>query len=244
MSRVYHYTFENQSLPIMVCEDSWKKTKGTFLRSGNLTEMDSIQSFYELIPKDQNVNIVDIGAQSGLYSLLSKHLPMCTFYSFEPFKETYDILLKNIKINDIKNIKTFNIAVSKETESHKLTVCKHNNGFHTMSNQPIRFSNDNAYTVDVQTDTLDNLFFENNIPVHFIKIDTEGWEYNILLGAHKCISKWHPTIQLEWQEINMKQCNSDPKSMLALLESYGYREMYHIGEDKCFTYSTLNGEPL
>ena len=61
----------------------------------------------------------------------------------------------------------------------------------------------------INVDTIDNLFYENDILVDFIKIDTEGWEYFILQGGEKTIQKYKPFIQIEWCEMNMKQCNVD-----------------------------------
>lgn len=46
-----------------------------------------------------------------------------------------------------------------------------------------------------------------------IKIDTEGWEYNILQGAKKVILRDKPNMQIEWNITNMMQCNINPKDL-------------------------------
>jgi hypothetical protein len=76
---------------------------------------------------------------------------------------------------------------------------------HTIGSHPIRFND--VLPVKINVDTLDNIFYDNNIPVHFIKIDTEGWEYFILQGGENTIKKYKPFIQIEWCEPNMAQCN-------------------------------------
>lgn len=65
------------------------------------------------------------------------------------------------------------------------------------------------------TDTLDNIFFENDIDVNFIKIDTEGFEYYILEGGKKTICKNRPIIQLE--------CDITEEKMNDMIKSLGYK---------------------
>ena len=77
-------------------------------------------------------------------------------------------------------------------------------------------------------------FFNKNIPVHFIKIDTEGWEYNILKGAGNTIKKYRPVIQLEWNITNMKECNVNEDDLSSLLKNYGYYEKSIANEEKLF----------
>ncbi len=79
------------------------------MSNGELYENDSIKQFYSQIDKDNHYNKIDIGAQSGLYSLYAKYLPKCTFYSFEPFTPTYELLIENLKLNEITYVNTYNI---------------------------------------------------------------------------------------------------------------------------------------
>jgi FkbM family methyltransferase len=48
--------------------------------------------------------------------------------------------------------------------------------------------------VSVPVTTLDKLFFEKNIPVSYIKIDLEGFDYQALAGARDLIEKNKPKI--------------------------------------------------
>jgi hypothetical protein len=78
---------------------------------------------------------------------------------------------------------------------------------------------------------LDTIFYDNNIPVDFIKIDTEGWEYFILQGGEKTIQKYKPMIQLEWNNDNMKQCNVNVSEFIAYIDTIGYKKRNMIGEN-------------
>jgi hypothetical protein len=101
------------------------------------------------------------------------------------------------------------------------------NGLHTLGTNPLRFTDIKA--IPINTTTLD-IFF-NNIPIHFIKIDTEGYEYFILKGAVEVIKKYKPLIQLEWNTTNMKQCNIDENMMRKLIEELGYKQIGFVEEE-------------
>jgi FkbM family methyltransferase len=118
---------------------------------------------------------------------------------------TFNLLNDNLKLNNITNVNSFNIGLSNNIGKALLNTSLYNNGLNTLGSNPLRFND--ITTVEIVVDTLDNIFYINNISVDFIKIDTEGWEYNILKGGINTIKKYKPYIQLKWIEINMKQCD-------------------------------------
>jgi len=99
-----------------------------------------------------------------------------------------------------------------------------------MGNNVNRFSD--IVKINIETDTIDNLFFHNNIPVHFIKIDTEGHEFNILKGALNTIKTYKPIIQLEWNFDNLKQNNVQPYMLSELIYTeLNYKEICKTDEE-------------
>lgn len=231
MVKVFNY-FNDKNYPIQVTDETCILTKYTFLENNELWENNSLKQFFSQIDKHNNYNIIDIGAQSGLYSLFAKYLPNSKFYSFEPFKPTFKLLNDNIKLNEITNVETFNLAISDNKGISNFNVCLGHNGLHTMGSNPLRFND--IQKIQVETDTIDNLFYEKNIPVHFIKIDTEGFEYFILKGAINTINKYKPIIQLEWNITNMQQCNINPNMLLELFNNLDYIEKCMVEEEKIF----------
>ena len=231
MSRTYYF-FDDKKFPILVSENACNITPLTFQSNGKLWENKSLFQFYKNIPKNEKVTIIDVGAQSGLYSLYSKYLKNATFYSFEPFPETFSLLEENLSLNNINNVFSFNIGLSNIAGKMILNTSTGHFGYHTLGNKPLRFTD--IKPIKIQVDTVDNLFYAKNIPVDFIKIDTEGWEYYILLGAEKTINKYRPVIQLEWNIMNMKQCNVKKKKLQKLLKKYGYFEKEMVEEEKLF----------
>lgn len=225
----YRY-YNSDEYEFVVSDSTIKHTPATFGKNSSIWENESIIKFYDLVKLSGNnkINIVDVGAQSGLYTLFAKWLPNAQFYSYEPFKLTFDILLDNIKLNNITNVNAYNCALSDKIGIAELNVCKSHNGLHTLGDN-LRF--DDSVKVNVNTDTLDHIFYDNDIPVHYIKIDTEGHEYFILKGGLKTIAKYKPIIQIEWNEINMAQCKISEKDMNDLLEKMEYVKFCLINEE-------------
>jgi len=183
--------------------------------------------FFNAIPNDTECNIIDIGAQVGLYSLFAKFLPKSTFYSFEPFPATFKELNNNINLNNIYNVKTFNMAISDKEEDVVLNTSASHNGLHTLGKNPLRFND--IVKVHVKSTTIDSFFVDT--PIHFIKIDTEGYEYFIIKGGINSIKKYKPIIQLEWNITNMQQCNVTETMMIDLIKEIGYHKIGFVEEE-------------
>ena len=80
-------------------------------------ESESIQFVYSQLSKKVafhgNATLVDIGAQSGLYSLYSKYFKNVRVDAYEPFEKSYKCLLDNIVLNDITDrVFPYQIAIS------------------------------------------------------------------------------------------------------------------------------------
>jgi len=226
------YYFNDKNFPIQVTRQTVSKIPYTFNPNGILWENASLKQFFSNINPNEPCTIIDVGAQAGLYSLYAKYLPQSTFYSFEPFKLAYTLLEDNIKLNNLGNIIPHNIALSDKKENKLLHVSKVNPGLNTLGNNVLRFSD--GHEVLIECDTIDNLFAKRDIPVDYIKIDTEGWEYFVLHGALETIKKYRPTIQLEWNTTNMCQCNIKEEQLKDLLFDLGYKQQSHVEEEKLF----------
>jgi FkbM family methyltransferase len=219
MTRYYYF---NHNFPIDVTDETVEVTPHTFQRNNQIWEIEGIFQFFSQINPHKEYTIADIGAQSGSYSLFAKYLPKSTFYSFEPFDKSFKVLTDNLKLNNIENVIPHKVALSNETGKTILNTSKSHNGFHTLGSTPLRFSD--TEPIEVETKTLDSFFYDVNKRLDFIKIDTEGWELNIIKGGMNTIQKYKPIIQLEWVKENMKQCSVSEEELLHVLHTLGYRE--------------------
>ena len=220
---------------VLVTNDTTILTPATFHTNGCIWEFDQIGIFYKVIESSniENPVVVDIGAQTGLYTLLAKYLPKATFYSFEPYKPCYLELCKNIKINNIKNVLTYEMAVSDDCKEKILKVPDHK-GLNTLGRNPIRFDVKESEKFTVECTTLDSMFYDKKQKVDFIKCDTEGWEYYVLKGGLNTIKKYKPVLQLEYNETNMNQCDVDKSQYNNLLSNLGYKLYYSCDEENIY----------
>lgn len=229
---------------ILITKESYKYQPGIFPRGGKVWEYDSIKYFYKCIKRyykntlKKNLTIVDIGAHVGLYTLYSKFLDNCSFYAFEPYSVAYNHLNNNIELNEIKNVKLFNIGLSDKKEEKLLKVPNISKGLATLSNNPLRMKGNKIDDIKVNVDTLDNLFYNKSICVDFIKIDTEGWEYFIIKGGLKTIETYKPLLQLEFNTINMKQCNLKWSQLVSLLKEINYVLIFKHHEEHVYVHNS------
>jgi len=112
-----------------------------------------------------DATILDIGTQQGLYTLLAKFYPNTKWYSFEPFKFSYDLLNSNLIYEDILNVSTYNIALSNKIGEDILYVpidtADGRGGLNALAkNTNGRINLKNCDKIKIKTDTIDNLFLD------------------------------------------------------------------------------------
>tara|TARA_A100001037_G_scaffold299770_1_gene326069 strand:- start:1639 stop:2412 length:774 start_codon:yes stop_codon:yes gene_type:complete len=121
-----------------------------------------------------NDDVIDIGAHIGLFALYaSQFCKHGRIFCYEPIEENYQLLLENIKLNNIENIFAFNLAVSDKLSKIKIYLNSDESGHSIFVN--------NKKSVMVNSTTLENIFIKNNIKTcNFLKLDCEGAEYQII----------------------------------------------------------------
>ena len=162
-------------------------------------EQDELKKLDNYIPK--NAVILDIGANIGnhtLYWLTSSPNNIQKVYSFEPIKETFEILKKNIEINNLDTkAQIFNIGLSDKNTSADINVFN-------MSN--IGGTSLEEGTGSLILKRLDDVAI-NQEHINFMKIDVEGMELKLLRGAEKTINKYRPIIFIESFPENFEATN-------------------------------------
>lgn len=231
MPQTYYY-FNDHAFPIDVTQETVEITPYTFQPDKTLWENRALKQFFSRIDSEENVNIADVGAQSGLYSLYAKYLPRANFFSFEPFETTFNLLKDNLLLNELNNVFPKNVALADQVGTATLNVCKSHFGLHTLGSTPLRFSD--VERVPVPTSTLDAEFYDKGIPVHYIKIDTEGGELAILRGGVKTLRTYKPVLQLEWNITNMRQAGVSEDQLSSLLDSLSYKQIGCEDEERLF----------
>lgn len=166
--------------------------------------------FYESLLKENSVAI-DVGANIGTISLtIAKHTPNGRVLSFEPSSLFFKILQENIKINPQGNIiKAYNYALG------------NGEGFIGFNEEK---EDDTTFTVDplsknkVPLARLDS-FTKEHQKIDLLKIDVEGYEEDVLLGALETLSKTE-TIIIEFITENFTKNNKNQTKVIEILEKY------------------------
>ena len=141
--------------------------------------------------------IVDIGAHVGYFTLIAtKNASLGKIYSIEPHKESFEILKKNLLLNNITNVNAFNVAITKSTGKTRLYIDKDNQ----IGNTIIKNENHNESEY-VDSFSLKDFVSNNNIEkIDFLKIDCEGAEFEIFLNLEKELLKKINRISAEIHE--------------------------------------------
>lgn len=141
---------------------------------------------YELsnLKIEDNDVIIDIGAHVGVVSTqLSKMNPNSKIYSFEPTANTFYCLSKNLEMNNIKNVKAFNRAVTSNGRDIQMTMSSTNSGgsSHFFNNKRELISYVNTVQSVSINELITTILNETGADkIKLLKIDCEGGEYEII----------------------------------------------------------------
>ena len=140
--------------------------------------------------------VYDIGANVGFYTLLASSLVGSKgyVYAFEPFPDNVKFLKKHIELNKIKNVSIIEAAVGNQNR----------NVFFKTGDDNFSGRIDNSGEITVSSISLDSFISENLLP-NILKIDVEGEEYNVLLGAKLLLQKTKPIIFLATHSEEQKE---------------------------------------
>jgi len=171
--------------------------------------------------------VFDIGANIGYYTLIFAKLvgPSGKVFSFEPEPTNYELLKKNVKINDYTNVDFFCKAVSNLNQTTKLFLDKENNGGHSLIN-----TIEDRASIEIESIRIDDNF--KNQKIDFIKIDIEGFELEALKGMYELLQKLtNVKIMIEFNPYLLKKSKIEPEEYIQLLKSLGFT-IYNLDKKK------------
>lgn len=119
--------------------------------------------------------VIDAGANIGLYSLYMSEFAK-TVYSIEPYTQSYDYLIQNIKENKKENIKPFKLALTGISGDRTLYTSFREDNPSGFSLLPV-----GKKLEIVKTKTIAQFITDEKInTVHILKMDIEGLEQEVL----------------------------------------------------------------
>jgi FkbM family methyltransferase len=137
---------------------------------------------------NKEVVFFDVGANNGEYAMaalkiLKRQKIGAKIFCFEPSKQTFKLLTE--KTSAFPEIKCFNIALGEHTETAPLYSDFEASGLASLYNRDLKNHGVAMKEQErVQVETLENFCRAQNISsIDFLKLDVEGNEYKVLLGA-------------------------------------------------------------
>jgi len=163
------------------------------------------KKFIELI-KDNLEICLDIGANVGTYSKLLMDITQSRVFSFEPLDDAFKDLKKLAADDLYKNrLKIYNIGIGEKNAQESIYYSNDKSqlaSFLAASNKLSFVSGKNKFKKIVELKKLDD--FNDVENVDLIKIDTEGYEMQVLKGGKNFILKTRPKfiqIEFNWHQL-------------------------------------------
>lgn len=229
--KAFHSLVRNRGYSTKINGDSFKLnyTFASYFDRVDRREYESAfyRAFVDRVHSDMTV--IDIGAHIGLYSLgAAKRIGDAGMvYAFEPSPVSAAYLTEHIALNgQIGRIELHQVAVTDWNGQ----VPFYARGYAEQASleranlEELAPDSENARLREmvVQTVSLDTFCSERGLVPGVIKIDAEGSEEQILVGARELLTSLRPEILLEIHPVQMANCGSTLESLSIYLHSVGY----------------------
>ena len=171
----------------------------------------------------------DIGSNIGFHALTANTLISTgKIYAFEPMPAARVIFEKHINLNS-KLIVSNNIALSPMAISDAIKTVEFSNDIaHSDGNTYIKESYVFCGTknkIIVQCQSIDGLIKQGYEKPDIIKIDVEGAEYDVLVGAKNALEQYRPNILLATHDCHLPGVQ---EKCVGFLKELGY-DLQHTG---------------
>jgi FkbM family methyltransferase len=177
------------------------------------------------------MTVLDVGANIGVHTLdmAAAADAKGTVIAFEPQGFLHQILCTNILLNELHNVQAIHGGLGRERGQAWIPPLDYN-------------AAGNFGGVSLQRETggervvvapLDSLGLAQ---CHFIKIDVEGMEEDVIAGAEKTIRKFNPVLYVE----NDRKENSE--SLIMRIAGLGYAASWHF--PRYYSAANFYGNPV
>jgi len=202
---------------------------GTIRAFSSFSDFWSIYRMIPSIPESRLIGRVvtrfsvnfDVGANVGVFTLaIAKACQEADVYSFEPAPETFNRLQTNVELNRSLNAHPRRLALGSKPGRGLLQIDPRSPATNRLSGP----GNADRNCVEVEVQTVDaQLRQVEGRDLGLLKIDVEGFECDVLMGAADSLrdNRW-AAVLIEICPANLRQAGRSVADLVAICESFGY----------------------
>jgi len=206
-------------------------------KTGQFEDLEIIFSS-QLLESFEAGTVLDIGANVGVHVISwAKKNEKHFFYAFEPTRAVFGVLSQSIKNNKLSSrVSAISKAVSNKRGTAQFFETS-DDAYNSLKDTQRKNVN---FVYDVNVISVDDFVSENKIEdLRFVKIDTEGFEDEVISGASDTIKKFMPDFFIEiYKGVNS---NANPEATIQKMISHGYNA-YVFKNGKLETYINHNDQ--
>ncbi|MPZ24573.1 MAG: FkbM family methyltransferase [Dehalococcoidia bacterium] len=164
----------------------------------------------ELLPQESPV-VCEVGSNIGASVLqILKARPRARVVCFEPSKRFLPYLEENLRLAGYRDVEVRNLLVGPSRGNHWL--------YNDATSGSVRDWSHYSERQLVEMTTLDHFWIDRS-PIDFLKVDTDGYDFEVLRGGQELLARDHPLI---FFELSPHLMQDDPVEGFRWLQSLGY----------------------
>jgi len=166
--------------------------------------------------------VVDIGAAIGEFTVYAAQKATAgEVYAYEPNPQSFALLQENLMLNGLSNVQAFCVGVWDQHGTMQLDLVN----AEPLQGKTVFQQSDTALTAEIPVITFDQLVQDSvNTMIDLLKLDCEGAEYAILLGASAESLARVQRIVMEYHDLDAEREHS---CLVHFLEENGFSVRLH-----------------
>ena len=188
----------------------------------------------------ENDVVFDLGGHIGTFAVLAgSRATKGKVVAFEPMKDNFEVLKSNVALNKLSNVSAENVAISNENGLRTFYLSSQEAGKkvgYGTGGHSFFPSKEREQKIEVNTVTLESMMEKYGVDkIDYLKLDTEGAEYDILFNTkNETLAK----IQKIAMELHPFEDNTKEKMIDFLIDNGFENIVDKYGESEYMVYST------
>lgn len=179
----------------------------------------------------RNLVVYDIGAFEGVNTLFFAHRA-AHVVAYEPNEVSFRRLRENVELNALTNVTLRKVGTAANEQFAELVFDRRMTGGatadHGLSAQ-LRGSSPRLHTCRVRFVGVDDDMEQHGLPApHFISLDVEGMELDVLKGMSRVLTEHRPSLYIELHGTTIEEKEIKVRTLVDFLERTGYTDITHI----------------